>query len=132
MNRVLDRLYIGDATDLDGTAPLSVLGFVAVVDLRDGAHAVLPGVETFNLTNRDGDPWSKKQVAEVLGFIHERIQTGKVLVACAAGMSRSASVVVGYLARCGWSVVEAFGLVKGVRPRISPVEKMLGCVVGLR
>ena len=94
MDRVLDRLWIGEEKDL--SSPLGVLGFVAVLDLRDGRQAVEhDGVVFHHVQNRDGDPWTRKQVEAALEFVTEYVKKGKVLVACAAGMSRSASVVIG-------------------------------------
>ena len=141
MNRVLDRLWIGSNRDLDGTTPLPSLGFCAVVDLRDGPHRPIVGgtmartgtapvgLEVFRLDNRDGDPWDATQIESALSFIADRIRFGKVLVACMAGMSRSVSMVVGYLVRTGWDVTEAFEHVKHARPESTPVPAMLEAVI---
>jgi dual specificity protein phosphatase-like protein len=128
MERVLDRLWIGSSEDF--RAPLGVLGFSAVVDLRDGEVSAVPGVEIHRVNQRDGDPWSPDQVHRTLAFIAERVRTGKVLVACAAGMSRSASMAIGYLVYTGWSPAEAHERVRAARPRIQPVPKMLISVLG--
>lgn len=125
MNRVLDRLWIGTSHDLDGLTPFDALGIKAIVDLRDGDHPPLPNVVTHRTTNRDGDPWDRAQVESILAFVHEHMEGGGVLIACAAGMSRSASIVCGYLVRCGWSPAEAFAHLKRVRPEIAPIPKML-------
>ena len=127
MDRVLDRLWIGTARDLDGATPLRTLGFVAAVDLRDGLRAVphLGDVEVHRVQNRDGDAWSAEQVDLTFDFIYTQVRRGRVLVACAAGMSRSASVVIGYLVRCGWGPAEAHALVRRARPKIAPVPAML-------
>lgn len=129
MDRILERLWLGGARDLEARVPLRLLGFVAVVDLRDGDFQKIPDVEVHRLGNRDGDPWSPEQVAGALDFIWEHVQKGKVLVVCVAGMSRSVSVVIGYLVRCGWSPVEAYEWVRRARPQISPVGSMLESVL---
>uniref|UniRef100_A0AAG5CV03 Dual specificity protein phosphatase 19 n=1 Tax=Anopheles atroparvus TaxID=41427 RepID=A0AAG5CV03_ANOAO len=50
-----------------------------------------------------------------------RTQGGRVLVHCNAGVSRSTSVVVGYLMlQCDQSFLQALGLVKSKRPCIKP------------
>lgn len=131
LDRVLDRLWIGAARDLDGTVPLAALGFVAVLDLRGGPPPAGLGVEMLRLTNRDGDPWKASDVGHALDFIHEHVRHGHVLVACAAGMSRSAAMVVGYLVRCGWSAPEALAHVKRARPKVAPVPSMLEAVLKL-
>ena len=130
MERVLDRLWIGSTEDF--RAPLGVLGFVGVLDLRDGmAEGVWPGVFTHRVDQRDGDPWCPKQVIDALDFVVTHIQRGKVLIACAAGMSRSACMTIGYLMRMGFSVAEAFELVRAARPIIQPVPKMLESVLAV-
>ena len=129
MNRVLDRLWIGSTADLEARVPLRSLGFTGVVDLRDGD---LPGprqVEVLRIRNRDGDPWSEKQVSEAMKFILDHVRKGRVLVACVAGMSRSASIVIGYLVRCGTDLPTAYGMVLSARPQIFPLPKMLESVL---
>jgi predicted protein tyrosine phosphatase len=129
MDRVLDRLWIGDSRDF--RAPLGALGFSGVLDLRDGHHgdARHLGVLVHRVENRDGDPWNKKQVGEALDFVSENVRRGRVLIACAAGMSRSVCMTVGYLVRCGMSETEAWGLVCAARVVAAPVPKMLESVL---
>jgi protein-tyrosine phosphatase len=127
MDRVLARLWIGETKDF--RAPLRALGFAGVLDLRDGKFVAADGVATHKIGNRDGDAWTREQVLAGLDFISERILVGNVLVACAAGMSRSASMVIGYLVRCGWDVVDAHEKVWCARPRIAPVPNMLDSVL---
>lgn len=131
MNRVLDRLFIGSAEDLDGASPLRALGFVAVLDLRDGATFQEAGVDVLSLDNRDGDPWTPAQVGGAIQFLLDRVRLGRVLVACAAGKSRSASMVIGYLVRVGWDLPSAFAHLKAVRPEVAPVQKMLASVLAV-
>ena len=129
MNRVLDRLWIGATEDLGGTVPFRARGFAGVVDLRDSAAPPDLGVALYRVTNRDGDPWNKVQVDGIFEFTHGHIHLGRVLVACAAGMSRSASIVIGYLVRCGWDAPAAFAAVKAARPSIAPAAGMLESVL---
>lgn len=134
MDRVLDRLWIGNSTDLEPGFHLRSLGFCAVLDLRDvstaGASDVcIPRVVVHRVSNRDGDAWSAEDVKKAFLFIDEHLRLGKVLVACAAGMSRSPSMVIGYLVRSGWSAAEAYRHVRGARPTIAPVAAMLDSVL---
>ena len=135
MDRVLDRLWLGAASDL-GSTPLKSLGFSGVVDLRDrvsGAASRGPnedlGVEVHRLNNRDGDPWPVAEVQMTLEFIHSRIASGRILIACGAGMSRSACIAIGYLTRCGWDETSAHAAVKKARPQITPSAAMLSSVL---
>lgn len=131
MDRVLDRLWIGDMRDLDPEGPpLRQLGFVAALDLRDGSHSPPLVDEVHRLRNRDGDPWSHAEILLALDFVAQQIRRGRVLVACAAGMSRSASMVIGYLVRIGYDAPTAHAAVRAARPRIAPAEAMLASVLG--
>ena len=132
MNRILDRLWIGSTADLSGTVPFRALGFAGVVDLRDSAAPPDLGVALYRVTNRDGDPWNKAQVDGIFEFIHGHIRHGRILVACAAGMSRSASIVIGYLVHCGWDVPAAFAAVKAARPSIAPAVGMLESAITMQ
>ena len=133
MDRVLDRLFVGATSDLSGATPLRALGFSAVLDLRDGLRDPPgpPGVEVLRIQNRDGDPWRPEDVERALAFIHEHVRIGRVLVACAAGMSRSASIAVAYLVRCGWDPPSAFECVRAARPEVAPVEAMIRVALGV-
>mmetsp|Transcript_10738 Transcript_10738/g.18799 ORF Transcript_10738/g.18799 Transcript_10738/m.18799 type:complete len:196 (+) Transcript_10738:2-589(+) len=55
-------------------------------------------------------------------FIHEALQAGQgVLVHCAFGASRSATIVISYLMRTkGWTVRQALTFLKSRRPIVSP------------
>lgn len=128
MDRVLDRLWIGSSEDFG--APLLQLGFLGVLDLRDSVrNRVQADATTLRLANRDGDPWDEKQIKGAFAFLHDKIANGKVLIACAAGMSRSASMTIGFLVHSGWGVAEAYERVKAARPRVLPVPAMLNAVL---
>lgn len=127
MERVLDRVWIGGASDLE--APLVELGFTGLLDLRDGTRPAIEGLAIHRITNRDGDPWTREQVLDALDFVAEQVERGRVLIACTAGMSRSACMVIGFLVRSGWGVTEAYMRLKQARPQILPVRKMLDSVL---
>lgn len=131
MDRVLDRLWIGSSSDLEPRVPLRSLGFVAVVDLRDvtTATARQDDLAVQRVQNRDGDPWKASDVEDIFQFIDKWLRTGRVLVACAAGMSRSVSVVTGYLVKSGWGLPEAFERVRIARSQAAPVPAMLDSVL---
>ena len=131
MERVLDRLWIGGAEDFK--LPLVTLGFSGVLDLRDMAsdqqREFVGILSVWHIMNRDGDPWNREQVLDAMDFIDEQLARGSVLVACTAGMSRSASMMVGYLVKTGWSAPEAIACVRQARPQILPVSCMLESVL---
>lgn len=128
MDRVLDRLYIGDSGDLRSPI-LHQLGFRAVLDLRDAGTDVRGIDDVHRVTNRDGDPWTAEQVNTALDFVQLQIRFGRVLIACAAGMSRSASMVVGFLVRSGWDAPSALEHLRRCRPIVAPMPAMLESVL---
>lgn len=126
---MLDRLWIGSVRDLQ--APLGALGFSAVLDLRDGQD-IIPAddpIHVLRLRNRDGDQWDVPQVCGALDFVGQHVRIGRVLIACAAGMSRSACMAIGFLVRSGWDKASAYEMVRRARPQIAPIPKMLDSVM---
>ena len=128
MDRVLDRLWVGSTEDAQ--APLATLGFTGLLDLRDHSAMVThSGIDVHHIEQRDGDPWTVEDVRRALAFVAEKIRKGSVLIVCAAGMSRSVSMVVGYLVMVGWSETDAFEQVRRAHPDAAPVPKMLDSVL---
>lgn len=102
-------------------------------------HVLSVGIETPPIVEYDDDgeriietlfveclDIPETNLAEVLvktnAFIDEcRTRGGRVLVHCNAGVSRSTSVVAGYLMqRCDQSFMQAFGMIKSKRPCVQP------------
>lgn len=128
MDRVLDRIWIGSSRDAD--APLSALGFSAVIDLRDGRRGISDDrALVYKLVNRDGDPWNAEQVCNALDFAERQVKRGRVLIMCDAAMSRSVSMTIGYLVRTGWDEASAHETVRRARPKAAPRQRMLASVL---
>jgi len=73
----------------------------------------------------DVDDWHEEDLSkyfiDCFEFIDQGMQNGGVLVHCRAGISRSPTIVIGYLMwKEGMSLAEAYGLVKEKRPIILP------------
>lgn len=64
----------------------------------------------------------EKFFEDCFDWIHQQRTAGRhVLVHCAAGVSRSSTIVIGYLMRTEkWDLQKTFRLVKGKRPCVSP------------
>lgn len=120
MWRVTDRLYLGDyrsgAAALAGTGPVPIAGIVSLceVPLFTGAgpeRPVSPLTEWLLIPIQDGGNGEEEFEAALgvaMPFIERRIAAGNVLVHCAAGMSRSVSMVAAYLCAHGLDLPAAF------------------------
>ena len=80
----------------------------------------------------DGDAKILKPLfAKILDFIHDAIMNNKiVLVHCAAGISRSSTVVIGYLmSKWKLPLKNAFKICRDRRPGIWPNSGFLGMLI---
>lgn len=117
MDRITDRLYIGSFTDAEDRVNLREHGVRTVVTLcpRESVNTDIHRPLT------DGKN-PQEQFDEAVDAALERIRQGnRVLVHCAAGVSRSAAVCATLLAvREHRSFADALETVKKQRPRIDP------------
>lgn len=122
---ILENLYLGDFyAALDQRWQRSK-GIVAVLTVAEGlniepeqgiAHKVCDATDTpdFNLA---------KHFGECFEFISGHIKKGPVLVHCAAGVSRSATIVIYYIMRSNrWTFAKSLQFVKQKRSVICPNE----------
>ncbi|KAG1653782.1 hypothetical protein FOA52_007589 [Chlamydomonas sp. UWO 241] len=104
---------------------LEEAGITHVLQVADGLQPTHPGAFTY-MAVRVADTPSDDIVAHfphVFPFIDAALQQGKggVLVHCVAGVSRSASVLIGYLmARQQLAYGTAFRMVHAARPWVMP------------
>jgi predicted protein tyrosine phosphatase len=87
-----------------------------------------------------GEEELERALGVVVPFVERRIKHGNVLVHCAAGMSRSVSVVAAWLCRSGLSLDEALDQITSAKTDamgppwspgwlvISPAEEFLSCL----
>ncbi len=122
---VTDRLAVG------AVASRVIPGFVAVVsvlatkpwDEQYGAPAVPDGVPVHMIDLMDGERGLEAHLDGAVAFIAEHIAKGCVLVHCAAGMSRSVSVVAAYLCRyAGMRLDQAVDMIKERRQGACPAD----------
>lgn len=123
MNKVLDHLYIGGVFDFVDKIPREI---DVVVKLYNGVHHKYPPIPTYievlDFPSIDGGEWTTRFFVDVLTSIHKKIIDGHtVAVCCAAGKSRSATIVLAYL--CIYSDMnlrEALFYLKKCRSEIDP------------
>lgn len=91
-----------------------------------------PSVPSFFIAHRDREPGLVAKCLEAWEFIDRHLPTGNVLVHCAAGASRSPTVVAGWLmTRRGMSAEDAIGHLLRLRPQVIHlwtgfIEELLG------
>lgn len=121
VNQITDTIYLGNSKAANNVEYLKKLGIKKVLSLMCGGEPKYPAKsfihkklfildrENFNLL---------KYFGECLPFIEG---DEKVLVHCAVGMSRSATIVIAYIMwKNQMSFYEAFDLVKSKRGIVEP------------
>ncbi|CAI4228507.1 unnamed protein product [Auanema sp. JU1783] len=122
ISEILPHLYLagyGCITE----SKLRNFGITHAVDATNLSNKQIPAIEYLKV-NVDDDVISKisNHFEDVCNFIDKaKSQGGKVIVFCAAGVSRSATLVLIYLLQCeGKTLKDAYYMVNQVRPIISP------------
>lgn len=139
MNKVLDHLYIGGVYDLRTPQVLDKAGITRIYKLyedKEGYPELPSWCSVRNIPVNDGAGWTVDWLAKTVAEIERDIQEGhKVLVMCAAGRSRSATVTLAYLATYGGMTLKnAWFHLKVCRPVVDPhiellvvLYRFLGC-----
>lgn len=124
VNHVIDHVYIGS---VDGAFHLPVLeqnGFTCIVDLSNLASVPRSAQINYMIIPVDDSPNTdlSRYFQEASAFIDQcAASSGKVLVHCMAGISRSATIVLAYLMlRKQMSLKDALGLLMSQRPWVKP------------
>ena len=113
---VRGQLWIGDVTT-DG----STFGAIVSIGCRDGMYNTHENVHYFRIVAQDSSSENLRQYFdEASTFIHFHRER-RVLVHCAAGVSRSATICIAYLMKYHGLFFEgAYMAVKGARKIICP------------
>ena len=136
---MLPRLYLTNYKGAEDVAGLKQLGVT---------HIAAVGEEFMNDPPSSGIKYWRSEVSdddhngdlmasllrEVAAFIHKALKRkkGVVLVHCAAGVSRSATVVLGYMVlHCDMSLYDAFELMRKQRPCIWPNDSFMKALIEL-
>ncbi|TFK46693.1 phosphotyrosine protein [Heliocybe sulcata] len=124
ITEIIPRLYLSDLSCAENPALLSALGITHVLSAMRGSVVIPPSVKSKQIPLED-HPFAElaAHLPSATSFVREALRDGnaKVLVHCAQGVSRSASVVSAFLiAAYGWTPQQAVQFVKEKRPAAEP------------
>jgi len=131
ITRILPFLYLGSAEDSQNAGPLNSYGIEFILNVSvtapDSPHVVKARymkIPVQDSTSENLVDWFQS----AFDFIDQvKKCDGKVLIHCVGGVSRSATIAVGYVMRhLQLSLDNAYRLVKEKRPTISPNLNFMG------
>lgn len=102
MTKIWDRLYLGQYKDASGLISANPYDITAVLDFTGFDYAVPKGVERISIPFKDGKEVSPEKVRHIIMTIHNMIRDHRLLIHCAAGISRSPGMTAAYLYRVGF------------------------------
>jgi len=120
MDTIRPWLAIGDSIDVRQPSLLRLAQIDAMLLLAEEIR--YPAIDTYFLPIPDAEPIPAGALPEGLAYIRAQREAGrKVLVACAAGISRSATFCVAALKEAeGLSLVDAYRVVRQHHPIAGP------------
>jgi len=124
MDLIIERLYLGNADASRTKEMLKENGVSHILVAGDFLTMAYPDEYTYKQLSLQDQPDEdiKRYFIEAAKFIHKALQQGKtVFVHCAAGVSRSASIIISYLMIINkWDFDETYQMVKSKRGIIFP------------
>jgi hypothetical protein len=111
--RIVSRLYLGDRKDARDRDMLAGVGITHIVNCAEEVPCwYRKDFRYFHLKLTDPDPEFHEYIETCSKFIHRGRKAGAVLVHCAAGLSRSPSVILAYLCWRGKSLEDALEVLR--------------------
>jgi len=121
-NEILPGLWLGSAADAGNLEALRARGIIGILNVADDVQDVFPGLFNYmRLDVRDGgqDTGISRVFPRALAFTREALKGGPLLVHCAWGINRSATIVTFLVMNLtGRTLLDSYNLVKSRRPRI--------------
>ena len=120
MNKIRPWLYISKYSETRAHLMLKARGISAMLQLAELVEH--PGIESCYLAVEDGLPLPDKILKQGTDFvIAQKEQGGTILIACGAGISRSAAFAIAALKETeGLTLLDAFHEVRQARPESLP------------
>lgn len=125
MSRITSRIYVGAFYAAQNLAFRNSCDITHILNCTPDKHRDLDNFNITQISIDDGFEIPEEYVWQAINVIHNAVKNGgKILVHCHAGISRSSSLVCGYLAWMGMSWDEAVEFVRSKRPQIHPHSKI--------
>lgn len=126
MSQILPRLYLSNRTMANDVYELKKAGITHILNVSDVPDTVpkfVQGYQQINIPDLPSEPIGLyfKGSADFISNALQVNEANKVLVHCAAGISRSATIVISYLVqKQNMTLQNALQLVREKRPCICP------------
>ena len=124
MNYIIDNIYLGDSEAAANEEYLKEYNITAVVNCAEEIYSDYRDLKFIELRMYDipeQNLFPKLEIGYKFIKINSKNQKNNILVHCAAGMSRSASLVALYLMKeKGWDYDTCYQFMKERRPVVDP------------
>jgi protein-tyrosine phosphatase len=122
ITRIFERLYLSGAGDADDLAVSNPLGITAVVNVETQPNrSKRAGIQYVHFHIDESERILPGIFGPLIAALTQLVRTGKVLVHCEIGSSRSPVVAALYLHVVGYkNFDEALAEIKALRPVVSP------------
>ncbi len=125
VDRVIDGLYIASARAAYQAPALRKAGITRVLKLYENGPAWPPDFRLCDNPVEDGAWLPSVDLWRGTAFVQEGLAAGeKVLVVCAAGVSRSATFVLACLVERGYDLRQAWDLLREKHPQAWPALEL--------
>jgi protein-tyrosine phosphatase len=130
ITQILERLFLEGLQDAERLSRNNPIQIATVISLSEQCvEHKAEDVRYIHLPMEDAEPVPMRQFEMVMKAIAEGIRTGKELVHCAVGFSRSPTLTAAYLHRVGYlNFNSAIEEIRQLRPTIDPSKILVSSV----
>ena len=130
MSEIIDKkIFLGDMVSANDEIMLKENNITCVICVAEGLNIRLnnPNIKFYKYDLQDNSDCDISLYFDEIGKLIEREKT--VLVICAAGISRSSTIVISYIMNYyEFNLKDAFNYVRNKRNMICPNKKFLRCL----
>ena len=126
MNYIIDKIYLGDSIAAENETYLKEYNISHVINCAEELTSVYKDLKFLELSLYDGSLQNLFPKFEIAYKYIKKHQNNNILIHCAAGVSRSASLVIFYLMKeKGWDLKTSLNYTREKRPVVDPNEGFL-------